>query len=336
MKNVLVTGAAGFLGSHLAKYHLEAGDQVLGVDDFCSSRSDSEHLKDLCSYENFSFFQGDITQPTLVNISIDQFIRRKGRISLIYNFACPASPPRYQEMPIHTMLTCVLGTELMLSLAERNDAVLVHASTSEVYGDPDHTPQAEKYRGCVNSYGPRSCYDEGKRAAEALCFDYRNMYNVDARLVRIFNTYGPDMDPFDGRVVSNFIRQALKHEPLTIYGEGMQSRSFCYVDDLIRGIVGMAALDKNPGGPINLGNSDEFTIRELAARVLSKVYGSSVTPRFGVGDPNMVRYDPLPIDDPTQRCPNTTRARELLGWFPVITLDRGLDKTIEYFRKIIT
>src|SRR5579871_1159397 len=204
MKNVLVTGAAGFLGSHLTKHHLEKGDRVWGVDDFCSSSDSSEHHDDLLGYENYTFLKHDITEPLPTN----------RRFDLIYNFACPASPPRYQEMPIHTMLTCVVGTERILDLAAHHGAVVVHASTSEIYGDPAMSPQAETYRGCVNSYGPRACYDEGKRAAEALCYDYRNSWHVDARLVRIFNTYGPNMDPFDGRVISNFIRQALQGEPL--------------------------------------------------------------------------------------------------------------------------
>jgi UDP-glucuronate decarboxylase len=319
MKRVLVTGAAGFLGSHLAKHHLEAGDKVLGIDDFCSSTKSSAHLKDLCSYERFTFFEGDITQPTLTNISIGHFIRNNGNLDLIYNFACPASPPRYQEMPIHTMLTCVLGTELMLGLAERESAILVHASTSEVYGDPSCSPQSETYRGCVNSYGPRACYDEGKRAAEALCYDYLHQYEVDARMVRIFNTYGPNMDPWDGRVVSNFIRQALKGEDLTVYGDGKQSRSFCFVHDLVRGIVALGALPKNPRTPVNVGNPNEFTVLELAKKVQDRLGGKLI-------------YHPLPVDDPTQRCPDITLAKELMGWQPEVSLDFGLDQTIAYFK----
>jgi UDP-glucuronate decarboxylase len=314
-----VTGVAGFLGSHLAKHHLEAGDRVLGLDDFCSSDKGSAHLKDLCSYELFSFIEQDIGEPLRLG---NHWYERNGGLDLIYNFACPASPPRYQEMPIHTMLTCVVGTERMLALAEDHEAVLVHASTSEVYGDPDRSPQPESYRGCVNSYGPRACYDEGKRAAEALCFDYLHQYQVDARLVRIFNTYGPNMDPYDGRVVSNFIRQALKGESMTVFGNGSQSRSFCYVDDLIRGIVALGALQKNPEMPINIGNPNEFSILELADQVRFRLGGDIV-------------YHDLPIDDPTQRCPDITKAKELLKWEPKVQLVDGLDKTIAYFKGVV-
>ena len=322
MKRVLVTGAAGFLGSHLAKHHLEAGDRVLGIDDFCSSTKTSAHLKDLCAYETFTFSESDIAESNF-DFAVKSFRSRFGMLDLIYNFACPASPPRYQEMPVHTMLTCVVGTEHMLKLAEDHEAVLVHASTSEVYGDPDRTPQSESYRGCVNSYGPRACYDEGKRAAEALCYDYLHQYEVDARLVRIFNTYGPNMDPYDGRVVSNFIRQALKGEYLTIYGDGKQSRSFCYVDDLVRGIVALGALKTNPQGPINLGNPNEFTIAQLVDKV-----------QQAVGREVRTINEPLPADDPTQRCPDISRAKELLDWSPRVELAEGLVKTAAYFRSL--
>ena len=318
-----MTGAAGFLGSHLAKHHLEKGDRVLGIDDFCSSKTGSQHLKDLCSYEGFSFVECDITK-SIVSDHVGGWQHQHKGLHLIYNFACPASPPRYQEQPVHTMLTCVVGTERMLKLAYFYDCTLVHASTSEVYGDPDCSPQPETYRGQVNSYGPRACYDEGKRAAEALCFDYLNTVGVDARLVRIFNTYGPNMDPFDGRVVSNFIRQALKDEPLTVYGDGQQSRSFCYVDDLIRGIVALGELPDNPRSPINLGNPIEFTVMELASRVHAKLKCSTA-----------IKHEPLPIDDPTQRCPDITRAKQLLGWEPRVHLGEGLDKTIAYFKTIV-
>lgn len=327
-----MTGAAGFLGSHLAKHHLEAGDRVLGIDDFSSSDKKSAHLSDLCSYENFTFAQHDITQQSVM-VPIGNWGAKRGSIDLIYNFACPASPPRYQEQPVHTLMTCVAGTHNMLRVAEDWECALVHASTSEVYGDPDRTPQKEDYRGCVNSYGPRACYDEGKRAAEALCYDYLNAEGVDARLVRIFNTYGPNMDPHDGRVVSNFICQALRGERLTIYGNGMQSRSFCYVDDLIRGIVAVGALVENPKGPINLGNPNEFTMNELAKEVVHQIWGGREVPHREVV--RWFDYKPLPTDDPTQRCPDISRAREVLGWEPRVMLEEGLVKTVSYFRSVV-
>lgn len=328
MKRVIVTGAAGFLGSHLAKHHLEAGDQVLGLDDFCSSEATSDHLKDLKSYENFSFEVCDITKSE-VSDHVGSWQHKLKGIDVIYNFACPASPPRYQALPVHTMLTCVLGTQRMLTLADRYDCTLVHASTSEVYGDPDRSPQPESYKGCVNSYGPRACYDEGKRAAEALCYDYLHKHKVDARMVRIFNTYGPNMDPYDGRVVSNFIVQALKGKRMTVYGGGTQTRSFCYVDDLVRGIVTLGALEKNPDGPVNVGNPNEFTVLELANLVGQKVMSEAYS------DLDCIESKPLPVDDPLQRCPDISRAKQLLNWEPIVQLSEGLDKTIEYFRRVV-
>jgi UDP-glucuronate decarboxylase len=319
MKRVIVTGAAGFLGSHLAKLHLDLGDQVLGVDDFCSSLSTSLHHRDLLAYENYTFVRSDICDPTLPSRLTWMMPH------IIYNFACPASPPRYQAMPVHTMMTCVLGTNHLLQVAQLTGAVMVHASTSEVYGDPDISPQLESYRGCVNSYGPRACYDEGKRAAEALCYDYLNIHRVDARMVRIFNTYGPNMDPYDGRVVSNFIVQAIKGEPLTIYGHGQQTRSFCYVDDLVRGIVALGALPENPLTPINVGNPTEFTISRLAELVAQKLKGGRLD----------AKPMAMPKDDPTQRRPDITFARDLLGWEPKVDLNEGLDRTIAYFKTVI-
>lgn len=328
MKRVIVTGAAGFLGSHLVKYHLDAGDQVLGIDDFCSSNKNSNHFNNLLAYENFCFEQCDITKSALTE-HVDVWQYKQANIDVIYNFACPASPPRYQSMPVHTMLTCVVGTERLLRLASSYGCTLVHASTSEVYGDPDVSPQKESYRGCVNSYGPRACYDEGKRAAEALCWDYHNQYKVDARMVRIFNTYGPHMDPNDGRVVSNFIRQMLKGEKITIYGDGKQGRSFCYVDDLITGILALGKLSYNPGGPINLGNPHEFSVMELATKIGHKVM------RDAFSELDCLENLRLPEDDPTQRCPDITLAKHLLNWEPRIQLDEGLDRTIEYFRRVV-
>lgn len=330
MKRVIVTGAAGFLGSHLTKHHLEAGDHVLGIDDFCSSTKTSEHLKQLRTYKHFAFHEDSITKTSVADRIGGWAWNQKG-IDIIYNFACPASPPRYQALPIHTMLTCVAGTEHMLRLAERYECRLVHASTSEVYGDPEFSPQKETYRGCVNSYGPRSCYDEGKRAAEALCYDYLNTKKVDARLVRIFNTYGPNMDPYDGRVVSNFIIQALKGEKLTIYGEGSQTRSFCYVDDLIRGIVALGALSENPKTPVNIGNPNEFTVKELAEAVARKLGATEDAIGYGM----MFDYRDLPTDDPLQRKPDISLAQRLLDWEPQVQLEEGLERTTEYFRSVI-
>lgn len=329
MKNIFITGVAGFLGSHLAKYHLSRGHAVAGVDNFSSSTKHSLHISELMTKkryddDSFTFFEADISIHTSLFGAASRFEKRFGNIDIIYNLACPASPPRYQAIPIETLLTCTTGVSNVLNLALDNGAIVVHASTSEVYGDPDRSPQNEEYRGCVNSYGPRSCYDEGKRAAEALCYDYYNKCKVDARLVRIFNTYGPHMDPYDGRVVSNFIRQCLKGEDMTIYGEGEQTRSFCYVDDLIKAIVSMGSLPTNPGTPINIGNPEEYSVATLAEKIKGKIDSAS----------KLVKL-PLPIDDPLQRCPDISKAIEVLDWRPTTMLDEGLDKTIEYFKKII-
>ncbi len=329
-KKILITGAAGFLGSHLMLHHLRAGDDVLGLDNFSSSSPTSlqRNLIDSLLLSEAETRKGrdglflvDITNRSEVFDAVARCGQLGWRFDIIYNFACPASPPRYQDMPIETMMTCVVGTKNMLDIARHQGAILVHASTSEVYGDPDRSPQEESYRGCVNSYGPRSCYDEGKRAAEALCFDYLHKHDTDARLVRIFNTYGPHMDPDDGRVVSNLIVQGLRGKDLTVFGEGSQTRSFCYVDDLIRAIVAMGALPKNPGTPINIGNPNEFTVLELTKMIQTRLGGNII-------------HKPLPIDDPLQRCPDITRARDLLGWEPKIHLAEGLEKTIEYFKKV--
>lgn len=314
MKNVLITGAAGFLGSYLVDYHLAKGDCVYGIDNFSSSSSNSEHHRRLVGTERYSFNHIDVSSV----LFLQQY--SSTHYDLIYNFACPASPPRYQEIPIETMMTCVVGTNNILSIAA-SDTVVVHASTSEVYGDPSVSPQPETYRGCVNSYGPRSCYDEGKRAAEALCFDHRNKRGIDSRLVRIFNTYGPRMDPRDGRVITNMVVQALHGEPLSVYGAGTQTRSFCYVTDLIRGIVSLAELENNPGTPVNIGNPTEFTIMQLAELIQQKLGGE-------------IEFKPLPVDDPMQRNPDITLAKRILGWEPRVDLSTGLDKMIEYMRHI--
>jgi UDP-glucuronate decarboxylase len=324
MKSVLITGCAGFLGSHLAAHHLNSGDKVFGFDNFSSSRPTSKHLAALMAHQSFKFQNLDITDTSQFDSMCDMFNDNElnQKFDLIYNFACPASPPRYQSIPIETMLTCTLGVKNVLNLARVCGARVVHASTSEVYGNPQVSPQSEAYLGNVNSYGPRACYDAGKQAAEALCYDYLNKYNVDVRLVRIFNTYGPNMDPDDGRVISNLISQALKGLPMTIYGDGSQTRSFCYVDDLIRGIVSLSELKQNPGSPINIGNPDEFTMLELAKIVAEKTYG---------GDPIVV-FKKLPKDDPEQRLPDISLAENLLGFEPTIMLDEGLERTIEYFK----
>ncbi len=320
-KVVFITGVAGFLGSHLARHHLQQGDEVWGVDNFSSSKEDSDHLRVLQDHGNFNFKRGDICE-------INSW-RSYTKYDVIYNFACPASPPVYQKIPVETMMTCTLGTKNVLDLARKHEAILVHASTSEIYGDPITSPQREDDKGNVNSYGPRACYDEGKRAAEALCYDYKNTFGVDARMVRIFNTFGPHMDPFDGRVVSNFIRQALRNEPFTIYGHGQQTRSFCYVDDLIRGIAALGALEKNPNTPINLGNPEEFTIDGLAAMIAGKLDNAKDRPQ------GRCDYHKMPTDDPRQRKPDITLARNLLKWEPRVQLSEGLDKTIEYFKRVL-
>jgi UDP-glucuronate decarboxylase len=311
-KKVLVTGSAGFLGSYLVQHHLSNGDVVYGIDNFSSSSKRSKHHLRLIENKNYYFLEGDICSSSFVDRS------KLFDPDLIYNFACPASPPKYQDIPVETTLTCTTGVNNVLSIAGKS-AVVVHASTSEIYGDPEITPQPEVYRGKVNSYGPRSCYDEGKRAAEALCYDYKNKLGKDIRLVRIFNTYGPHMDIKDGRVITNFIDQALRGESLTVYGDGSQTRSFCYVTDLIRAITSLASLADNPGTPINIGNPNEFTIMELAEK-LQKKFNCNIN------------FHPLPVDDPLQRRPDISLAKKLLSWEPQIELDEGLEKTIQHFR----
>lgn len=328
---VLVTGAAGFIGSHLMLHHLGMGDEVMGVDNYCSSNRSSEHvqtIRETClSAGRGKLMTGDISESGIPGLRwcIEEFNVEFGYkpFDIIYNFACPASPPIYQSIPVETMMTCVVGTAKVLDVARAQGSIVVHASTSEVYGDPSVTPQTESYLGNVNSYGPRSCYDEGKRAAEALCFDYLNKHEVDARMVRIFNTYGPHMDPDDGRVVTNFMKQAIKNEKLTMYGDGQQTRSFCYIDDLVRGITKLASLKENPRAPINLGNPTEFTMMDLAFQVLRLV-------NEGKQVPNAIKYEPLPKDDPTQRRPSIELARKFLGWEPKVSLEEGLQKMFPY------
>jgi len=309
-KRVLVTGGAGFLGSHLCERLLKEGCDVLSVDNFYSGTKDN--VAHLLNNPHFELMRHDVTFPLYVEI--DE----------IYNLACPASPIHYQWDPVQTTKTSVHGAINMLGLAKRTKAKILQASTSEVYGDPEIHPQKENYWSHVNPIGIRSCYDEGKRCAETLFFDYHRQHNLDIKVVRIFNTYGPRMHPNDGRVVSNFIVQALRGENITIYGDGSQTRSFCYVDDLIEGFIRMMASPKEVTGPINIGNPKEFTIKQLAETVLKMVGGES----------KLVLH-PLPQDDPKQRQPDITVARKTLNWEPQVHLEQGLGQTIQYFKHFI-
>lgn len=313
-KTILITGGTGFIGSNLCKKLIQdEQNSIICVDNNYTGSLDN--LKELLDNSRFKFIEHDIIEPLEVNEKIDE----------IYNLACPASPPAYQgEKAIFTTKTCVFGALNMLELAKKNNAKILQASTSEVYGEPQVHPQVETYRGNVNPIGIRACYDEGKRCAESLFFDYNRLYDVKIKVIRIFNTYGPYMDPNDGRVVSNFICQALRGEDLTIYGDGSQTRSFCYVDDLIDVIIKMMASEDEFLGPVNTGNPGEFTIKELAELVIEKINKRD--------NKNLkVVYKPLPADDPTQRKPNITLAKTKLDWEPKIKLNEGLDKTIEYF-----
>jgi UDP-glucuronate decarboxylase len=308
-KRILVTGGAGFLGSHLCDRLVAEGHDVICLDNFFTSQK--TNVWHLLSHPNFELIRHDITLP--IWLEVDQ----------IYHLACPAAPGHYQFNPIRTIKTAVLGTLHALGIAKRCRARLLQASTSEVYGDPEVHPQPESYRGAVNPIGPRACYDEGKRVGETLCFDYHRVHGVDIRLVRIFNTYGPRMHPFDGRVVSNFIRQALAGEDITIYGDGSQTRSFCYCDDLVEGLIRMMNGPDDFHGPVNLGNPNEFTIAELAQWTL-ELTGSS----------SRIVHKPLPEDDPVRRQPDITLARKRLGWEPRVPLREGLQRTIDWFRSI--
>jgi UDP-glucuronate decarboxylase len=309
LKRILVTGGAGFLGSYLCQRLVDAGHDVICLDNFFTSQK--SNLASLLGRSNFELVRHDITLP--IFLEVDE----------IYNLACPAAPGHYQYNPIKTMKTSVMGAINVLGMAKRCRATVLQASTSEVYGDPEIHPQPESYRGAVNPIGPRACYDEGKRAAETLFMDYHRMNRVQVRIVRIFNTYGPRMHPFDGRVISNFIRQALTGQPLTIFGDGSQTRSFCYRDDMIEGMIRMMENDQGLVGPVNLGNPGEFTIRQLAEMVV-EMTGS----RAGLD------FHPLPVDDPTQRQPDISLARQKLGWEPSVALRQGLATTIDWFRSI--
>ncbi|RWQ21726.1 UDP-glucuronic acid decarboxylase family protein [Mesorhizobium sp.] len=309
-KRILVTGGAGFLGSHLIDRLLDKGDEVVCVDNlFTGSKRNIDHLH---GNPRFEFLRHDVCFPLYVEV--DE----------IYNLACPASPIHYQHDPVQTTKTSVHGAINMLGLAKRLKCKILQASTSEVYGDPAVHPQIEEYWGNVNSIGPRSCYDEGKRCAETLFFDYHRQHDLKIKVMRIFNTYGPRMHPNDGRVVSNFIMQALKGEPLTIYGEGDQTRSFCYVDDLVDGMIRLMNSSDDITGPINIGNPVEFTIKELALEILEKVKSKS-----------SLVFVPLPLDDPKQRQPDISKAKELLNWHPKIQLNDGIKSTVSYFESFL-
>ena len=309
MKRILVTGGAGFIGNHLCRRLLNEGNYVICLDNFFTGLK--RHIEDMLDNPNFELIEHDIVEP--VDIEVDQ----------IYNMACPASPPHYQYDPVKTMKTSVLGIINMLELAKKYKATLLHASTSEVYGNPLVHPQQESYWGNVNPIGIRSCYDEGKRAAETLMMDYHRQYGVDIRIIRIFNTYGPNMDPKDGRVVSNCIVQAINGDDITIYGDGSQTRSFCYVSDLVAGAIKMMNNDKDFIGPVNLGNPSERTVLNLAEIVLEMT-----------GSKSKITYKDLPSDDPVKRKPDITKAQEILGWKPEVDIKDGLAKTIEYFKSI--
>jgi UDP-glucuronate decarboxylase len=309
-RRILVTGGAGFIGSHLSRRLIDLGHEVLVVDNFYSSSR--SNIADLMIEPRFELLRHDITFPLYVEV--DQ----------IYHLACPASPIFYQRDPVQTTKTSVHGSINMLGLAKRTKARILLASTSEVYGDPQIHPQSESYWGHVNPIGPRSCYDEGKRCAETLFFDYRRQHDMPIKVARIFNTYGPAMRPDDGRVVSTFIMQALRGEPLTVFGDGSQTRSFCYVDDVVEGLILLMNTPHEVTGPINLGNPDELTLLELATKVVDLV-----------GGPGRVEHRPLPEDDPMRRRPDITLGELVLGWKPTVDLDQGLARTVEHFRSVL-
>jgi UDP-glucuronate decarboxylase len=307
---ILLTGAAGFLGSHISKKLIDNDHEVIGLDDL--STGSIKNIEQLMNHPKYSFIKHDVRIPY------------QAKVDAILNFACPASPVNYQKDPVRTIETNFLGMINLLHLANEIGARIIQASTSEIYGDPTQSPQKESYWGNVNPIGIRSCYDEGKRAAETLCFDYRRQHNLDTRVIRIFNTYGPNMAIGDGRVVSNFIVQALRNEPINVYGDGKQTRSFCYVSDLIEGIYKLLQLNENPDTPINLGNPNEFTILDLVKIVIEITNSNSE-----------IVNNPLPQDDPKQRCPDISLAKSMLNWNPTIELREGIEKTAAYFKQII-
>lgn len=310
-RTALVAGGAGFLGSHLCETLLQVGRGVICVDNFLTGRI--ENIISIMDHPRFRLIEQDICRPLSFTEPVDR----------IFNLACAASPPRYQADPVHTTRTCVIGTLNLLELAAQHNARFLQASTSEVYGDPEQHPQREDYVGHVNCTGPRACYDEGKRTAETLCFDYLRAEMADTRVARIFNTYGPRMDPADGRIVSNLVMQALERQPLTIFGDGLQTRSFCYVSDLVDGLVRLMDVDSNPRQPVNLGNPGEFTVLQLAGLV-----------RDMTGSTSVFKFLPLPQDDPRRRQPDISCAKTLLNWSPKVPLRQGLMQTISYFAEL--
>jgi UDP-glucuronate decarboxylase len=310
MKTILVTGGCGFLGSNMCKRLVKEGENVICIDNLYTGYE--SNISQLLEYKNFHFIKHDII--TSFNDKLDKY-----KIDEIYNFACPASPPKYQKDPVYTLQVNFQGLFNLLELAKKNNSKILQTSTSEIYGEPEISPQSEEYRGNVNNVGIRSCYDEGKRVAETLMMDYHKQYNIDTRIVRIFNTYGPNMDKDDGRVVSNFINQCLENRDITLYGDGKQTRSFCYIDDEIEGIIKLMKSDYIY--PINIGNQDEITISELAKKIIELT-----------GSTSKLIYMPLPQDDPTNRRPDITKAINILKWKPVYCLEDGLKKTIDYFR----
>lgn len=334
MSNILITGGAGFIGSHLCERLLKEGNKVIAVDSlFTGSEENIMHLK---KNANFKFIKHDIVEPLFLDTSAFQqaqggepsqtTVSGQAKIDQIYNLACPASPVHYQHNAVHTIKASTIGVINMLGLARKHNARILQASTSEVYGDPEIHPQIEEYRGSVNPIGPRACYDEGKRCAETLFFDYHRMHGLEIKIARIFNTYGPRMSFNDGRVVSNFILQALQGKDLTIYGDGSQTRSFCYVDDMIEGLTKLMNSGKEITGPINLGNPHEISVKQLAG-VIASLRKIPVP----IGE-----YGDLPIDDPKQRCPDISKAKKLLNWEPKVSLEEGLRKTFEDFKKRLT
>jgi len=312
MKRIIVTGGAGFIGSHLCERLLQENNEVICVDNFLTSSK--ENIAHLFDNKNFKFIEHDIVDPLFIDEDIDE----------IYNLACPASPVYYQKNAIRTIKANTLGVINMLGMAKLKKAKILQASTSEIYGEPEVHPQIEEYRGNVNTIGPRACYDEGKRCAETLFFDYKRQHNLKIKVVRIFNTYGPKIAKDDGRVVSNFIVQALNGQDITMYGDGSQTRSFCFVDDLVSGLISMMASNDDVTGPINLGNPSEITVKQLAENVISLT-----------SSPSVLRYKELMQDDPTRRKPDISKAKEILNWEPKINLEEGLTKTINYFKETL-